>query len=197
MPEVTIMKPGVYDLEAAAWISKRACRYGTLQLTRKGDDMTVIGTDNYVMLCVVIPVSSCMGMEWPDGFSARVEDSYDIERIHRTIKHARSVHLRVEEWSGNNVIEVEGTDFDYIKKSVRIGLSTRAPLDVSKFTDMPRDDAQGEITLTDETLSKVGHLARKVGDDEWKLIDHGPMRAVELVGNRGSRIVAMPIRPSD
>lgn len=197
MPEVTIMKPGVYDLEAAAWISKRACLEGTLQLTRTGDDMTVIGTDNYVMLCVVIPVSSCMGMEWPDGFSARVEDSYDIERIHRTIKHARSVHLRVEEWSGNNVIEVEGTDFNYIKKSVRIDLSTRAPLDISKFTDMPRGDAQGEITLTDETLSKVGRLARKVGDDEWKLIDHGPLRAVELVGNRGSQIVAMPIRPSD
>ena len=197
MPEVTIKAPGIYDLTAAAWISKRSLFRGTLQLTRTGDDMTVIGTDNYVMLRVVIPASSCAGMEWPDGFSARVEDSYDIERIHRTIKHAMSVHLRVEEWSGNNVIEVEGTYFDYIKKSVRIDLSTNAPLDISKFTDMPRDDAQGEITLTDETLSKVGRLVRKVGDDEWKLIDHGPLRAVELVGNRGSQIVAMPIRPSD
>lgn len=197
MPEVTINTPGLHDLVAAAWIANRSFLRAILQLTRTGDDMTVIGTDSYVMLHVVIPASSCMGMEWPDGFSARVEALYDIEQIHRAIKHARSVHFRVEEWSGNNVIEVEGTDFNFIKKSVRIDLSKKAPLDISKFTDMPRDDAQGEITLTDEVLSKVGRLARKVSDDEWKLIDHGPLRAVELVGNRGSRIVAMPIRPSD
>lgn len=197
MPEVTIKAPGIYDLTAAAWIARAGYVHGTLQLTRTGKDLTVVGTNNYQLLRVTIPGWACEGMEWPDGGSVRVDDVPNIENIYRVIKRADSVHLMVMEWQGCDVIEFEGTSYGIVRTSIRVKSNTRGPLDISKFADMPRDSAQGEVTLSDYAWGIVGRLARKVGDDEWKLIDHGPLRAVELVGNRGSQIVAMTIRPSD
>lgn len=189
-------------LDAAAWIAKRSY-HGVVQLTRRGDELEVVGTNSYVLLCASAP---CDFEGWPDGetvkFSSNKYRARSVAKLFKAAcKHALcKIFATVEDWEGTRVLELEAVDAGEYRVIARISLDEGKPLNLEKFENMPDDEHKGHVASTSKTWHEIAELVRRTDmiNTTWTFHDRGPLHAFDLRRHDGKAyVIAMPVRAGD
>ena len=189
-------------LGAAAWIAELSF-HGVVQLTRKGDELEIMGTNGYIMVLVR---ELCGFDEWPDGESIKFASSeHRAKSVAKLIKLAckNSTPCRicatVEEWEGGCVLQLEALTTGTFSIRARLNLDDGKPISLEKFENMPTDAHEGHVASSGKTWWHIGKLIAKVDmiptTTAWTFHDCGPLHAYDLQRDDGkARIIAMPMK---
>lgn len=196
--EVTIRD--LSKLDGAAWIAKQAA-FGLLRLERSGDELRIIGTNNYVLVdCYEM---DCEFADWPDGEGVQLRGEAVMKAVRRIAEKghggiARPLTVRFEKGAGeNDIIILSRPPFGFMTKTTTLSVDDRKPLSASveKLKDVQDGEDLGTVLVSGNILFQIGKLARKLRYAEWRLVLHGSGKLFELRERTGkNRIYAMPMK---
>lgn len=193
----TVVMSELGNLYAALWIATRRYNYGRCELARVGDELQVVGTDAYVLVCAKVGAVAFDG--WQDGDYVNISDIMGLRAMRRMCdKGAGGVARPMSVTVDDGCVEVRRTSpaDSIVEQVMRFTDTDPRRLNLEKFDGIEVIGKPVSCWMTTSNWKAIGKLVGIVcPSSTWRMSFLGegaPWRLDEHNGR--AYILAMPLK---